>query len=135
MNANAPRLDYPEGTSQNFGIENREHSAQPITQALQTRLRAKFENHDALRPFRRKPQYLPEIAVQRDERAPFRGADVIKYFVARSLKILVAHRGYIMARRTQKLNSSAPDIFVEFEFHATCSSETGRMRSREASAP
>jgi hypothetical protein len=48
---------------------------------------------------------------------------------------LSSHRGDIVTRVAQKLQTATPDILIELKFHAALLGGTGMMRSRAASAP
>jgi hypothetical protein len=85
-----------------------------------------LQDYDTGSLFGRKPEYLAEIMIERDERALLHDTDLKERLILAALKLLVTNGSRIVTGRSQKLQATKADILVKLELHVTLSGYTSQ---------
>src|SRR5262245_30335747 len=73
------------------------------------------EDDDPCASRRREADHLTEIAIERDDRAPFLGADLEQRLVRYASKSLIEYRGYVVSGGCEQRRATSPNVLIEFD--------------------
>ena len=133
VDSNAAGLNHPNGALDRVPGTRRQEISKPREQFVDSELRACLENDDSRMLRWLETQHLSEATIKSQQDAPFLATSNKEQRIARTLESFIHDCFNIMSARTEKFHSAPANVFINFQPHAPL--DTGRMRSREASAP